>query len=51
MGYRRNDDSPREMFDVVCSECGEKTQVPFKPDGERPVYCKDCYQKRRRPRY
>ncbi|MHA1955083.1 MAG: CxxC-x17-CxxC domain-containing protein, partial [Candidatus Heimdallarchaeaceae archaeon] len=25
--------------------------VPFKPDGERPVYCRDCYQKQRRSRY
>jgi len=31
-----------QLFDVVCSGCGAKTQVPFKPDGKRPVYCKDC---------
>ena len=37
----------REMFDVVCSDCGQKTQVPFKPDGERPVYCRDCYRNHR----
>jgi CxxC-x17-CxxC domain-containing protein len=36
---------PREMTDVTCSECGKQTQVPFKPDGSRPVYCSDCYQK------
>ena len=33
------------MHDVTCSECGKQTQVPFKPDGSRPVYCSDCYQK------
>ena len=38
---------PREMHDVTCSECGKQTQVPFKPDGSRPVYCSDCYQKHR----
>ncbi|HQN30935.1 MAG TPA: hypothetical protein PKX20_07385, partial [Methanothrix soehngenii] len=27
------------MTDVTCSECGKQTQVPFKPDGSRPVYC------------
>ena len=47
MSYERNYDSPREMFDVTCSDCGQQTQVPFKPDGERPVYCRDCYRKRR----
>jgi CxxC-x17-CxxC domain-containing protein len=35
----------RQMFDVTCSDCGTETQVPFKPDGDRPVYCRDCYQK------
>ena len=47
-GYRRYDDRPREMHDITCSECGEKAQVPFKPDGERPVYCRECFQKHRR---
>ncbi|MBN1861589.1 MAG: hypothetical protein JW840_09040, partial [Candidatus Thermoplasmatota archaeon] len=26
-------------------------QVPFKPDGNRPVYCRDCYQKHRPKRF
>jgi CxxC-x17-CxxC domain-containing protein len=26
------------------AECGKTCQVPFKPDGSRPVYCSDCYQ-------
>lgn len=34
----------REMFDAICAECGVKTQVPFKPNGEKPVYCKDCFR-------
>ena len=38
---------PREMHNVTCAECGKETQVPFKPDGVRPVYCRDCYQKQR----
>ena len=40
----------REMHTVTCAECGNEAQVPFKPDGKRPVYCKDCYQKHRPPR-
>ncbi len=40
----------RPMHKVTCSECGKETEVPFKPDGERPVYCQDCYQKHKKPR-
>ncbi|MBC7121316.1 MAG: hypothetical protein NQU41_00535 [Candidatus Methanosuratincola sp.] len=40
----------REMYKAVCSECGQECEVPFKPDGTRPVYCRDCYAKRRGPR-
>ena len=37
--------SPRQMFPVVCAECGKETEVPFEPRGDRPVYCSDCYRK------
>ncbi|HEY3998163.1 MAG TPA: zinc-ribbon domain containing protein [Candidatus Xenobia bacterium] len=33
----------REMFDVVCAECGKDTRVPFRPSGNRPVYCSECF--------
>jgi len=38
---------PRQMHTVTCSECGQETQVPFKPTGEKPVYCRDCFNKQR----
>jgi len=41
------DRGPRQMHSTVCAECGKDTEVPFKPDGSRPVYCRDCFQKRR----
>ena len=47
-GYDR---PPREMHKVTCAECNVETEVPFKPDGSRPVYCRDCYQKRRPQRF
>ncbi|MFO7611262.1 MAG: zinc-ribbon domain containing protein [Clostridia bacterium] len=37
----------RQMHDAVCAGCGKKTQVPFKPTGERPVYCSDCFKAKR----
>jgi CxxC-x17-CxxC domain-containing protein len=33
----------REMYDAVCAQCGTATTVPFKPRGDRPVYCRTCY--------
>jgi CxxC-x17-CxxC domain-containing protein len=35
----------REMYPVVCAECGKDTEVPFEPRGDRPVYCRECYNK------
>jgi len=37
----------REMFSVTCSECGKEAQVPFQPRGDKPVYCSDCFSRRR----
>lgn len=33
----------RQMYEVTCSSCGVDTKVPFRPTGEKPVYCRDCY--------
>lgn len=41
----------RPMFDVVCDGCGRPTQVPFQPCGDRPVYCRECFEKQRASRY
>lgn len=38
----------RQLYDVKCAKCGKQTQVPFKPSGDRPVYCRDCYMEQRR---
>lgn len=41
---------PREMHKATCADCGQECEVPFKPKEGRPVYCKDCYSKHRKPR-
>lgn len=43
--------SNRKMYTTTCSQCGKQTQVPFQPTGEKPVYCQDCFQPRRRNNY
>jgi len=48
-GFRR-DFGPREMHKATCSECGKECEVPFKPTEGKPVYCRECYAKKK-PRY
>ena len=45
-GYGR-DFRPREMHQAVCAECNKECQVPFKPTEGKPVYCRDCYKKKK----
>lgn len=40
-GYGRQS---REMYTSTCARCGKVAEVPFRPTGDKPVYCKDCYQ-------
>lgn len=35
---------PKETYTVNCYECGNPTEITFKPDGLRPVYCPDCFK-------
>ncbi len=37
----------REMHPAVCAQCGVDTTVPFRPRGDRPVYCSDCFSRMR----
>ncbi len=48
-GFSRGPRVEREMFDVTCSSCGQPTKVPFQPRGDRPVYCRDCFERVGRP--
>jgi CxxC-x17-CxxC domain-containing protein len=33
------------MHKAICSNCGAECEVPFKPTGDRPVYCSNCFKK------
>ncbi len=44
-----HDRGTREMHPAVCAECGKDTTVPFRPRGDRPVYCNDCFRQQGRP--
>ncbi|MFH1283088.1 MAG: CxxC-x17-CxxC domain-containing protein [bacterium] len=33
---------------ATCSACHKACKIPFKPTGNRPVYCSDCFSKRKK---
>ncbi|MBI5422230.1 hypothetical protein HZA44_03795, partial [Candidatus Peregrinibacteria bacterium] len=33
----------KPKFDATCSDCGKPCQVPFRPNGEKPVLCSECF--------
>jgi CxxC-x17-CxxC domain-containing protein len=33
----------RQMYPVTCGRCGKQTEVPFQPRGDKPVYCRECF--------
>lgn len=37
----------RQSFPITCSNCGKQDTVPFEPRGDRPVLCRDCFQKQK----
>src|SRR4030042_6106444 len=41
------DQQGRQLYSVKCANCGKQTEVPFKPSGDRPVYCRDCYMQKK----
>lgn len=45
--YGSNRDKP--LYKATCSECGKSCEVPFRPSGEKPVFCSDCFNKKRDP--
>ena len=42
----RNSGRP-SMHKAVCDECGKDCEVPFKPTGEKPIFCNDCFRNKR----
>ena len=45
----RQGSGPRERSytRVICADCNKECEIPFKPSGDRPVYCKECFSKRK----
>lgn len=35
----------KKMFSAVCATCNASCEVPFKPNGRKPVLCSNCFGK------
>jgi len=33
------------MHKATCADCGKECEVPFKPNGRKPVFCRSCFKK------
>ncbi len=33
----------RELFKATCASCHKSCEVPFRPSGDKPVYCRECF--------
>ncbi len=42
-GKKSWSDRPVTMHKAVCAECSKTCEVPFRPNGEKPVYCNECF--------
>lgn len=60
MIFEKSDDSPRRDFPPIkmvqgnwkCSDCEKEiTELPFEPSPDRPIYCRDCWGKKREQKF
>lgn len=49
-GNDRFSSAPKTMYKAQCSNCNTTCEVPFRPNGKKPVFCKDCFVKDESPR-
>jgi CxxC-x17-CxxC domain-containing protein len=44
---QNNFNNKRTLHKAVCADCRKECEVPFKPSDGRPVYCQECFARRR----
>lgn len=40
----RSNERDNEKYEAVCNECHKTCEVPFRPNGKKPVYCSNCFK-------
>lgn len=38
-------DGPMQKYKADCAKCGAVCEVPFRPNGKKPVFCSNCFVK------
>ena len=46
-GGGRDFSRPKEMHQATCANCKKRCEVPFRPNGKKPVFCRDCFANNR----
>lgn len=44
-GYGVRDDARPQLHKATCAGCGDQCEVPFKPNGSKPIFCRNCFKK------
>jgi CxxC-x17-CxxC domain-containing protein len=34
------------MHQAICDKCGASCEVPFRPSGDKPIFCNDCFDRK-----
>lgn len=42
--FKKRDNARPTMHKTTCDGCGASCEVPFKPSGDKPVYCDNCFK-------
>lgn len=42
--FNNRDSGRPQMHKAVCANCGKDCEVPFRPTGDRPIYCSNCFK-------
>ncbi len=45
-GGRRDFRERPEMHQAVCDKCGANCEVPFRPSGDKPIFCNNCFDRK-----
>ncbi len=47
MSFNQVSQKNKAWTPAVCADCKKDTMVPFVPNPNKPVYCRECWSKRR----
>jgi len=43
-GFAGRNSERSRMYKAICSECQKSCEVPFKPTGDKPIFCSNCFR-------